>query len=390
MTRVLVLGAGQLGLMLAEAAARLGIELHRLDPEQHALLHGTSHARHAPPRGWSAHDYDIVTVEREHFADRRVLEPLDAHPGWCLADALPRIADRRTQKALLDEIGIATAQWCRVQSPEDIYGLLRSTGGGVIVKAATGGYDGRGQWRIDGEGSSLPPAEQFGRLIAERSVPFDRELSLVGARDRDGRCVFYPLVENHHSQGMLRCTVAPAELSPALQRDAEDMLTRIMRRLDYVGVMAMECFEEDGALLVNELAPRVHNSGHWSQDGASIDQFELHLRALCGLPLGTPRARGTTVMLNLIGTSFDERWLVQDGARLHWYGKAPRPARKLGHLNLNAPEPRAAAALLRRLDAVHRPDVHAALSVLEGSRPPVAAPVAPGRSDDLRRAGLQR
>jgi 5-(carboxyamino)imidazole ribonucleotide synthase len=363
--RVLVLGSGQLGLMLAEAASRLGLELDRLDPEKDVLLHGTSPARHGLPRDWSARDYDVVTVEREHFPDRRVVDSLDGHPGWDLARALPCIADRRAQKSLLDDLGVATAEWRHVRQPEDIRRLQRTTGGGVIVKAATGGYDGRGQWRVDNTDSALPPDEHFGRLIAERMVSFERELSLVGARARDGRCVFYPLVENYHHHGMLRCTVAPADVSSIQQRRAESMLSRIMEHLDYVGVMAMECFEEDGALLVNELAPRVHNSGHWSQDGASVDQFELHLRALCALPVTPPRALGTTVMLNLIGTPFDARWLAQDGARLHWYGKSPRPARKLGHVNLNAAEPQAAAGLLRELVAARRADVDAALTVLE-------------------------
>jgi len=363
--RILVLGAGQLGLMLAEAASRLGLELDRLDPEQDVLLHGTSPTRHALPHDWSARDYDVVTVEREHFPERRVIDSLNGHPGWNLAQSLPCIADRRSQKSLLDDLGIATAQWCHVQQPDDIRRLQRETGGGVIVKATAGGYDGRGQWRVDGAGSELPPAEHFGRLIAERTVSFERELSLVGARARDGRCVFYPLVENYHHHGMLRCTVAPAHASPAQQQRAESMLAGIMDHLDYVGVMAMECFEEDGALLVNELAPRVHNSGHWSQDGANIDQFELHLRALCALPLARPRALGTTVMLNLIGAPFDTRWLAQDVARLHWYGKSPRPARKLGHVNLNASTHPAAATLLRELVAAQHADVDAALALLE-------------------------
>jgi len=365
MTRVLVLGAGQLGLMLAEAASRLGIALDRLDPEQAVLLHGTSPARHALPRAWTAHDYDVVTLEREHFPDRRLIDSLDGHPGWHQAQALSRIADRHAQKSLLDELGIATAQWCHVEQPADIRRLQRATGGGVIVKATTGGYDGRGQWRVDGDESALPPDSHFGRLIAERTVSFERELSLVGARARDGRCVFFPLVENHHHRGMLRCTVAPADVAPAAQQRAEGMLTQIMDHLGYVGVMAMECFEEDGTLLVNELAPRVHNSGHWSQDGASIDQFELHLRALCALPVTPPRALGTTVMLNLVGTPFDARWLANDAARMHWYGKAPRAARKLGHVNLNAPDSRAAASLLRGLDIAQRADVDAALAALE-------------------------
>jgi 5-(carboxyamino)imidazole ribonucleotide synthase len=176
---------------------------------------------------------------------------------------------------------------------------------------------------------------------------------------------------------MLRCTVAPAETSSAQQHGAQDMLGAIMRELNYVGVMAMELFDHDGQLLVNELAPRVHNSGHWSQSGAGVDQFELHLRALCGLPSGDLAPRGVTAMINLVGNDFDPRWLGVPGGELHWYGKTPAPGRKLGHLNLNANRPAELAGMLERLlpllDPAHvQAARHALAQVVEHGQTPGA------------------
>lgn len=349
MKKVLVLGSGQLGLMLAEAAARLGVGLDRLDLSTRELLRGTSPRRYELEPDWTAQEYDFVTVELEHFSNRDFLDQLSRHPGFLVTRALDELADRRRQKALLDELDIKTAAWCVVHHADDIADLQATAGKKLIVKAARGGYDGRGQWRVGDGDSDLPPPELMGQLIAERMVGFDREVSLVGARNATGECAFYPLVENHHVDGMLRYTVAPAQAAPAMQSEAEQMLGKIMAALDYVGVMAMECFDEGGELLVNELAPRVHNSGHWTQDGASIDQFELHLRALCGFPLGQPKARGFTAMLNLVGDEFDPSWLALEQVHMHWYGKSVRPGRKLGHVNVTATD---MAGLARRLDSI--------------------------------------
>jgi 5-(carboxyamino)imidazole ribonucleotide synthase len=371
MKRVLVIGDGQLGLMMAEAAARLGIVLDRVSPEQSLLFHGTGRHGTALPQDWSGKGYDIVTAEREHLPDTALMARLAQHPGFGAHAAIATLADRRSQKSLLDRLGIATADWCLVESQADIERFSGLHGGPVVVKAAQGGYDGRGQWRLDAARAAAAPPALYGRMIAERSVRFVRELSLVGARAADGRCVFYPLVENRHREGMLSFTLAPARGARAYQRRAEQMLRRIMDALGYVGVMAVELFEEDGALLVNELAPRVHNSGHWSQDGATTDQFELHLRALCGLPMLPPRAIGQTVMINLVGCHFDPAWLSVPHARLHWYGKEVRTGRKLGHINLQAPTAR---ALLARLGALalllDREHAWAVEEACKGLRPP--------------------
>jgi 5-(carboxyamino)imidazole ribonucleotide synthase len=371
MKRLLVIGDGQLGLMLAEAASRLGLAMDRLAPEEGLLFHGTGRQAARVPDDWRAMDYDILTAEREHLPTNALMTRLAEHPGFGAYGAIATLADRRTQKALLDRLQIPTADWCVVESQADIERLAHASGGPVVVKAAQGGYDGRGQWRVDATSAAAAPAALYGRLIAERSVRFSRELSLVGARAADGRCVFYPLVENRHRQGMLRCTVAPARAARSAQQRAVQMLQQIMEELRYVGVMAVELFEEDGELLVNELAPRVHNSGHWTQDGATLDQFELHLRALCGLPMPVLRAEGHAVMINLVGCDFDPAWLAVPQARLHWYGKEQRAGRKLGHLNLRAPTRRALSARLAALaPLLDRDHALAVQEASEGLQPP--------------------
>jgi 5-(carboxyamino)imidazole ribonucleotide synthase len=369
MKKILVIGEGQLGSMLAQAASRIGMALDRVSLEHAALYRGTSMHAEPLPAGWQAEDYDAVTVEREHLMPCALLDRLQAHPGYPHAHALRVLADRRSQKAMLDQLLIPTATWSLVETAEDIRQLQRMVGGAVIAKRAHGGYDGQGQWRIDTEESPLPPVQQFGELIVERVVPFSREVSLIGARRADGRTCFFPLVENHHVRGVLRCTVAPALATARLQIHAEAMLGRIMTHLDHVGVMALEMFEEDGELLVNEIAPRVHNSGHWSQVGAELDQFELHLRALCAWPLTTPSAAGVTMMLNLIGIDFDPQWLAAVGTRLHWYGKSVRAGRKLGHVNIHGSTPEQVMqrleSLLPLLDSAHAEEVRTGLAILE-------------------------
>ena len=380
MKRLLVIGDGQLGLMLAEAASRIGLILDRVSPEQSLLFHGTGRHGIALPHDWSAADYEIITAEREHLPANALMARLAEHPGFGVRSAITTLADRRSQKALLDRLGVATSEWCVVKSQEDIERHSRVHGGTVVVKAAQGGYDGRGQWRLDATQAGAAPAELYGRMIAERSVRFVRELSLVGARKADGSCVFYPLVENRHREGMLSFTLAPAGGARDYQPRAEQMLRCIMDELDYVGVMAVELFEEDGTLLVNELAPRVHNSGHWSQDGATTDQFELHLRALCGLPMPAPGSVGHTVMINLVGCEFDPAWLSLPTAKLHWYGKEFRGGRKLGHINLQAPTRQALltqlasmAPLLDRDHAVVVEEASARLRLAQAESEPAQA-----------------
>ena len=225
--------------------------------------------------------------------------------------------DRLVEKELFRRLGIPTAR----------FGSLEETGLPALVKSRRLGYDGKGQRRLE------TPGEIGDGELAEEIVPFDRELSILAVRGRDGETRFWPLAENVHRGGILRVSRAPAERAP--QAEAEELATRLLDELGYVGVLALELFEAGGRLLANEYAPRVHNTGHWTIDGAITSQFENHLRAIVGLPLGSTEARGRSVMVNLIGgTPPPERLLRLPGAHLHLYGKEPRPGRKVGHITL--------------------------------------------------------
>ncbi|MEM6050638.1 5-(carboxyamino)imidazole ribonucleotide synthase [Erwinia sp. P7711] len=321
MKPVCVLGNGQLGRMLRQAGEPLGIAVYPvgLDAEPEALpIHQS-----------------VITAEIERWPETALTRELANHSAFVNRDIFPRLADRLTQKQLLDQLGLATAPWQLLAEKAQWPQLFASLGELAIVKRRTGGYDGRGQWRLRaGETDSLP-ADCYGECIVEQGINFSGEVSLVGARAHDGSTVFYPLTHNLHQEGILRTSVVLPEPDAALQKQAETMLSAIMQELQYVGVMAMECFVVPEGLLINELAPRVHNSGHWTQNGASISQFELHLRAILDLPLPTPVVSTPSVMVNLIGTALNLAWLQQPLVHLHWYEKEVRPGRKVGHLNLS-------------------------------------------------------
>ncbi|MGI9319727.1 MAG: ATP-grasp domain-containing protein, partial [bacterium] len=206
----------------------------------------------------------------------------------------------------------------------------------LVVKSIRDGYDGKGQWVLGRDSNTDIPDSVYGNIIAERKIDFSRELSLVGARFPDGQCRFYPLVENYHQSGMLRYTLAPARDCGPLQEEAENMLRTVMESLGYRGVMAMECFDSEFGLMVNELAPRVHNSGHWTQAGADFNQFDLHLFAILGHAVRSPeRVTPYSMMLNLIGCEWNNEWYSLPGIQCWWYGKSWRENRKLGHINLS-------------------------------------------------------
>lgn len=333
---VLVLGNGQLGLMLAEAGTRLGVPVDCMSPENDTLHPGASD--YALPLDSAAclERYPVITVEREHLPDSASIQALMDSPGMCGRRAMELLPDRLYQKRFLDEIGVATAPWLPYAETADLDIGLERFNGQAVVKSRRGGYDGKGLWVVDSGGSADLPVPA-GDAIIEQCMPFRRELSIIGARGRDGQVVCYPLTENRHRNGVLNLSLAPAQNTDDLQDSAEALFRAIVDGLDYQGVLAVELFEVDGRLYVNELAPRVHNSGHWSQDGADISQFDLHLRAVCGLPLAVPQVPAPAAMVNILGHAFDERWLSLP-ARLHWYGKEPRTGRKVGHLNVTAPD----------------------------------------------------
>jgi len=318
--------------MLRQAGEPLGIAVYPvgLDAEPSALPIAES----------------VITAEIERWPETALTRELALHPAFVNRDIFPRLADRLTQKQLLDQLNLATAPWQLLADKAEWPQVFSSLGELAIVKRRTGGYDGRGQWRLRANETDSLPDECYGECIVEQGINFSGEVSLVGARGQDGTTVFYPLTHNLHQDGILRTSVAFPQADAAQQQQAEAMLSAIMHELKYVGVMAMECFITPEGLLINELAPRVHNSGHWTQNGASISQFELHLRAVLGLALPKPVVYAPSVMVNLIGTDVNVDWLQQPLVHLHWYDKEVRPGRKVGHLNLtDSDQARLAAAL---------------------------------------------
>lgn len=268
--------------------------------------------------------------------------------------ALRAAQDRLAEKQLFNKAQIPTATFWALDSPEELGQALDATGLPAVIKTRRFGYDGKGQRVVHSEAEAAVALAELScgggggmGLIVEKFVNFTRELSVLAAAGADGETVFYPLTENHHRCGILRLSVGPApELSPTIQARAEEMANQLIGLLDYTGVLAIELFESrDGELLANEMAPRVHNSGHWTLDGAATSQFENHIRAVTGLSLASPEPVQRTVMINLIGSLPEVGALAGiSGAHLHLYGKEPRPGRKLGHVNVTGDDEAAVTA----------------------------------------------
>ncbi|MGZ4481646.1 MAG: 5-(carboxyamino)imidazole ribonucleotide synthase [Gaiellales bacterium] len=348
-----VLGGGQLARMLALAGHPLGVRCRVLDPSPDACAGAVAElvvAAYDDPDGLErlAAGADVVTWEFENVpaAAAALLESrLDVRPDpACLAVA----QDRLDEKRLFTELGIETPRFVACRSPGDLEGRIEPP---LVLKTRRLGYDGKGQVTVRTAADLEAAFAALGAvpLIAEELVAFERELSVVAARSLDGDTRVYPVVENHHRDGILRRSVAPAPgLPDVLRRRAEDHALRLLDRLGYVGVLAVELFQAGDRLLANELAPRVHNSGHWTIEGCDTSQFENHLRAVLGLPLGSAALREPCTMVNLIGRVPDRaRVLAIPGAHLHLYGKEPRPGRKLGHVTVVGGDPAGPAAVMR-------------------------------------------
>ncbi|HUY61974.1 MAG TPA: 5-(carboxyamino)imidazole ribonucleotide synthase [Candidatus Dormibacteraeota bacterium] len=352
-----VLGAGQLGRMLALAGLPLDLRFRFLDPDPAApaaatgaLLVGAYDdlerlaelARGAAAVTWEFENVPAASAERLQALGSVYPPPL----------ALAVAQDRLEEKRLFERLQIPCAAYRAVDHPEAVGPAARAVGLPARLKTRRLGYDGRGQVVLehgtDAEGAAALAALGGVPCLVEASVAFDRELSILGVRDGAGGVAVYPLVENHHAGGVLRLSLAPAPgLSTVLQASGTALCTRILEALDYRGVLAVECFEVGGRLLANEIAPRVHNSGHWTVEGAETSQFENHLRAGLGWPLGSTAARGVSAMANCLGVLPDPRAvLAVPGAHLHRYGKAPRAQRKVGHVTVTAED---AAGLRVRL-----------------------------------------
>jgi 5-(carboxyamino)imidazole ribonucleotide synthase len=348
--RVGILGAGQLALMLAEAAVPLGIEVVCAGQpgdcaEAVARVVEVDLADAADVAVFAA-TVDLVTIESENI-DAAVLEELNLYPN---AQAVGIAQDRLLEKSFFRECGIEVAPFAPVGSLDELEGAIAGIGLPAILKTRRMGYDGKGQVRIYKPEDAAAAWAEIGGLpcILEGMVAFDAEVSLLAARGEGGEIAFWPLVRNHHREGILRTSIAPF-VHEDLQALAEGYLRLVLERLAYVGVLAVEFFVQNDALLANEMAPRVHNSGHWTIEGAATSQFENHLRAICGLSLGATESQ-PTVMLNCIGTMPPESETAGfPGLFRHDYGKAPRPGRKVGHLTFPAGEAEAIAEWQRRL-----------------------------------------
>ena len=376
MLQVGILGGGQLGRMLALAAYPLGMNVRVFDPAPDACAsrvaeHVQAKFTNAEAIVRFAEGLDVVTFEWENVPSVAAAYLAGRLPFFPPVLALETAQDRLDERLLFASVGIETAPYRLVETRDDLRQAVPAIALPAVLKTRRDGYDGKGQyvlrepadedraWEALGAtlaGAARPvsggPAPGAG-LLLEGFVAFERELSIVGVRGRRGDVRFYPLVENHHREGILRLTVAPApNITPERQREAEAMLLEVMEELEYVGVLAIELFDYRGKLLANEIAPRVHNSGHWTMDGSVTSQFENHMRAIAGLPLGSTEPLGVSAMVNLIGTMpRSEDVLAVEGAHLHLYGKEPRPGRKLGHVNVVAPD---RAALEDRLAQVQR------------------------------------
>lgn len=352
------LGGGQLGRMLALAGYPLGLEFVFLEPKPRSsagqvgrqLLGEYEDRERLEELGESS---DLVTFEFESVPDWAASELARRGPVFPSPRALAVAQDRLLEKRLFGRLGIPFAAHAEVAGPADLGPALALVGTPSRLKSRRLGYDGHGQAPVRSAPDLEPAFVALGRVpcILEREVPFERELSVLGVRSGSGETAFYPLAENRHLDSILRVSIAPApRLSPPLQGEAEGIAAAIMRELDYVGVLAVELFQVGGHLLANEIAPRVHNSGHWTIDGAPTSQFENHLRAGLGWPLGPTSAGSASVMVNILGElPAAAEVLAVPGARLHLYGKEPRPGRKLGHLTLCGLEGGELEAALGRL-----------------------------------------
>lgn len=365
--KVGILGGGQLGRMLALAGYPLGLTFRFFDPnplspagqigELIAAAYDDEDALRRFASGLDVATFEFESVPRAAADLVASLAPVRPPPA-----ALSAAQDRLAERQLLERLGVPVAQYAAVSSESELSSAAARLGYPLVLKARTLGYDGKGQARLEAASGLRTAWAAIGQrpAIVERVVDFTRELSVLAVRSGNGSMVTYPLIENHHSEGILRFSFAPAEASSALQQSAETIVRAVADALEYEGVLAIELFDTAAGLIANEIAPRVHNSGHWTMEGAETSQFENHLRAILGMPLGATQATGFSAMVNLIGSVPDvRRLLAVAGAHVHLYGKSASHRRKLGHVNLRAETAdavRDSVAEIRRLMAGTNPD----------------------------------
>lgn len=348
-----ILGGGQLGRMMSLAAASLGLKTHIFCPDQNspAFEVADRHTIAAYEDGEALDAFaatcKVVTYEFENVPGEtaaRLSAHIPVRPG---PRALEVSQDRYFEKEFLRSAGVEIADYATVDSEEDLQAALAKMGGSGVLKTRRFGYDGKGQVMIRSAEDAIGALDKImnAPAVLEKLIPFQREVSVIVARDINGTCEAYDLAENHHENHILKTSTVPAKVSAKTAETAHEMAVKIASSLDYVGVMGVEMFlletSTDEEILVNEIAPRVHNSGHWTDDACLTSQFEQHMRAVAGWQLGSAKRHSDVVMENLIGDEC-EKWpevMADPNARLHLYGKAEaRPGRKMGHVNRIKPK----------------------------------------------------
>ena len=343
-----ILGGGQLARMLALAAAPLGLRCHVFSPEKDScafdVVHAGTHAAYDDENalGRFAGAVDVITYEFENVPAKTAAFLAQREPVLPDPRVLETTQDRLIEKNFISGLKIPTAPYAPVHSATQLAEAVKAVGLPAVLKTRQLGYDGKGQAKIAKGGDAIAAwrTVQNAPCILEGFVDFEREVSVVAARGRDGRVECFEVTENEHRDHILKISRVPAKMTPALAREARQIATRIAKAFDYVGVLAVEMFVvaqgRRRTVLVNEIAPRVHNSGHWTIDGATVSQFEQHIRAVAGWPLARPVRLGRRVeMTNLIGAEVNDaaRWLTVAGTSVHIYGKGdPSPQRKMGHV----------------------------------------------------------
>ncbi|WP_151172697.1 5-(carboxyamino)imidazole ribonucleotide synthase [Pseudoalteromonas ruthenica] len=343
--QMLVLGAGQLARMMALVAAPLDIHIRAYDVASKQVVHPVTGEHYTQTLEQAIASSDRITAEFEHIPSDVLAACEQSGKFFPGKKAIECGGDRAKEKALLDNAGVPSAPYILVNERTHLEQAVNELGLPLVIKTCQAGYDGKGQWRLKSidqtdeiwqEMQAFLDKDASHRIICEKMIAFDREVSVIGARDAQGNVKVYPVTENEHTDGVLTLSVAGI-VSQDMQSQAVDAYSKIANALDYVGVLAIEFFDVDGELLVNEIAPRVHNSGHWTQQGAYCCQFENHVRAVAGLPLGCTYLLQPSAMINVLGQpAIPAEVLATTGVRSHWYGKAVKPGRKMGHINVSA------------------------------------------------------
>jgi 5-(carboxyamino)imidazole ribonucleotide synthase len=359
--KVLVLGAGQLARMMALASKPLNIDVRAYDVGSGLVVDPLSTSVSFGDLSAGIEFADSITAEFEHISHDVLAQSEASGKLFPSSQSIKTGGDRRLEKNLLTQAGVNNATHKVVSTKAEFDEALATLTLPLILKSALAGYDGKGQWRLKNlsqadaiwqEVDTFIKEDTSGQqqaVVVEQMVPFDREVSLVGVRGKNGETHSYPLTENHHTNGVLTVSLATQE-HQALQAQASEAFDKIAGALDYVGILAIEFFQVGDSLLVNEIAPRVHNSGHWTQQGADTCQFENHMRAVCHFPLGSTALVRPTAMINILGTDgVPESILAIPSVTLHWYGKSKRAGRKMGHINVSGGD---RSELLNRLQQV--------------------------------------